>query len=307
MTAYNRVSQAFLIFLLLTAVVLSNLLYSPAAQARSYDDVMASGFIEIAVYKEFPPYSYKDEDGKAKGIDVELAQHIAQQMKLELKLRWMTPDETLDDDLRNHVWKGHYLGRSIADVMMRVPYDKEFSYQTNEFGEVKNDLVHMFGPYQKERWRVGFDADQLDSLGTLAVLRYHPVAVETDSLPDVYLMSVFNGQIRDKVRHFIDLRDAYSALQEKEVAAIMGMQSQLQWLSKHHPTQKQDFQLSTVALPRLHQLDWDIGMAVHSNYRQLAYKLGDIVERASTEGLVQQITARYGVDYLLPELYKVSQ
>ena len=121
MTAYNRLSQAFLITLFLTAAMLTNLLYSSAAQARSYDDVMASGFIEVAVYNKFPPYSFKDENGVAKGIDVELAQHIARQMKLEVKLRWMTPDETLDDDLRNHVWKGHYLGRTVADVMMRVP------------------------------------------------------------------------------------------------------------------------------------------------------------------------------------------
>ena len=276
------------------------------ALARSYDDVLASGFIEIAVYDQFPPYSFKNDQGKAIGIDVELAQHIARSMNLDLKLRWMTPDETLDDDLRNHVWKGHYLGGGIADVMMRVPYDKNYSYQTNEFGEVKNDLVHMFGPYQKERWRVGYDTQQLETLETLAVLRYYPVGVETDSLPDVYLMSVFNGQVRNKVKHFIDLRLAWKALQNNEIAAMMGMQSQLQWLKHHHPVQKKPFELSAVALPGLHKLDWDIGMAVHTNYRQLAYALGDIVEQASKEGLVKQISARYGADYLLPELYKAQ-
>ncbi len=290
----------------LFALLLLTLVQGSPALARSYDDVMASGFIEVAVYDQFPPYSFKNEQGQAKGIDVELAQHIAEKMELDLKLRWMTPDETLDDDLRNHVWKGHYLGGGIADVMMRVPYDRNYSYQTNEFGEVKNDLVHMFGPYQKERWRVGFDASQMDTLETLAVLRYYPVGVETDSLPDIYLMSVFKGQIREKVRHFVGLTDAYSALQNNKVAALMGMQSQLQWLSKYHPVQKNPFKLSTVALAGLHQLDWDIGMAVHSNYRQLAYALGDVVEVAAKEGLVESIMSSYGADYLLPELYKVQ-
>ncbi|OPX55637.1 hypothetical protein BTE48_07945 [Oceanospirillum multiglobuliferum] len=275
------------------------------ALARSYDDVVASKFIEIAVYKDFPPYSYRDPQGAEKGIDVELAQHIAKEMNLDLRLRWITPDETLDDDLRNHVWKGHYLGGGIADVMMRVPYDREYSFQTDEFGQVKNDLVHMFAPYQKERWRVGFDQDQIESLETLAVLRYYPVGVETDSLPDIYLLSVFNGQMRNQVKHFPDLMAAFEALSQKEVAALMGMQGQLQWLQVQHPEQK--FQLATVALQGLHKLDWDIGLAVHNNYRQLAYALGDVVEAAAKNGVIEKINQKYGVSYLLPDLYKTTQ
>ena len=274
------------------------------AQARSYDDVMASGFIEIAVYKDFAPYSWKDASGKEQGIDVDLAKHIAKKMKLDLKLRWMVPDETLDDDLRNHVWKGHYLGGGIADVMLRVPYDREFAYQTDEFGHVKNDLVHMFGPYQKERWRVGYDPAQMDSLETLAVLRYYPVGVETDSLPDIYLLSAFNGQMRNQVRHFLNLSEAMEAMKRKEIAAMMGMQSQLQWLAEQ---KKPAMEIPAIALPGLHKLDWDIGMAVHTNYRQFAYALADVVEAAAKDGTLEKISQRYGVSYMLPDLYRSAQ
>ena len=45
--------------------------------------------------------------------------------------------------------------------MMRVPYDREFSYKSNEFGELINEHVVMFGPYQRERWQLAFDRRRL--------------------------------------------------------------------------------------------------------------------------------------------------
>ena len=39
---------------------------------------------------------------------------------------WTGSDETLDDDLRNVIWKGHIIHKTKADVMLRIPYDYEF-------------------------------------------------------------------------------------------------------------------------------------------------------------------------------------
>ena len=39
------------------AIALVSLTLAGQAQARSYDDVIESGYIRIAVYKDFPPYS----------------------------------------------------------------------------------------------------------------------------------------------------------------------------------------------------------------------------------------------------------
>ena len=41
------------------------------AQARKYDDVIQSKYIEFAVYRDFPPYSFL-KDGKPAGIDVDM-------------------------------------------------------------------------------------------------------------------------------------------------------------------------------------------------------------------------------------------
>ena len=220
---------------LLCAALLTG--FSASSQARSYDDLMAAGEILIAVYRDFPPYSYQEE-GHDRGVDVELAQAIAAGLGLELKLHWMIADENLDDDLRNHVWKGHYLAReeegvmlkrNVADLMLRVPYDREFAYKIDPDGRVINDLVHFFAPYQRERWALTYDAEKMAPFENLAVFQYDTVGVEIDSLPDFYLSGAFRGRLLSNVEHFSSTQLALEAVDRQQVSAVMGTQSQLQW------------------------------------------------------------------------------
>ena len=105
-------------------------------RVRAFDDIIESGVLKVAMYENFPPYSYQ-QDGQPRGVDFELAQKLAEGLGLKLEVLWVTPDETLDDDLRNFIWKGHYLRRDVlADVMLRVPYDREFSLRRNDVGEL---------------------------------------------------------------------------------------------------------------------------------------------------------------------------
>ncbi len=135
---------------------------------RTYDLILASGYLKVGLYENFPPYSWQEE-GEPRGIDVDIGRRIAEAMGVELRVHWITPDETLDDDLRNNVWKGHYLAkRRIADVMLRVPYDKKYAYMRDSTGEVINDQVVLFGPYQQEQWQIAFDADELEGWRPLA-------------------------------------------------------------------------------------------------------------------------------------------
>ncbi|MEM6485914.1 MAG: transporter substrate-binding domain-containing protein, partial [Pseudomonadota bacterium] len=50
---------------------------------RTLDDVLESGFIEIGVYKDFPPYSFENEAGEAAGIDIEVGRLIASGLGVE--------------------------------------------------------------------------------------------------------------------------------------------------------------------------------------------------------------------------------
>jgi polar amino acid transport system substrate-binding protein len=152
------------------------------AFSRSYDDIIESNEIVIAVYNDFRPFSYA-ENGKEKGIDVDLAHVIAKQLGVKLRLRWMTADETVDDDLRNNIWKGHFLNRTVADLMLRVPYDKDYSLLRDDIGELVHQHVHMFAPFHAESWQVVYDSKKIESVETMAVFQYHDIGVEVDSIP----------------------------------------------------------------------------------------------------------------------------
>uniref|UniRef100_UPI0035616856 substrate-binding periplasmic protein n=1 Tax=Neptunomonas sp. TaxID=1971898 RepID=UPI0035616856 len=213
--------------------------FSGQVQARAYDDVIASGHLIVGVYHDFPPYSYL-VDEQPKGVDIELGKAIAAAFNLDLQLHWITPDENLEDDLRNNVWKGHYLDKDaenplalkkVSDVMMRVPYDREFAYrQDTQTGEMVNEQVVMFGPYQRESWRVSFDAEKIDAVKTMAVFQYYPIGVEIDSLPDFYLTSAFQGRMRKNVHHYANPGKAFAAMQAGEVDAVMAMRSEIDHL-----------------------------------------------------------------------------
>ncbi|SIS41331.1 substrate-binding periplasmic protein [Neptunomonas antarctica] len=290
------------------------LVFSGQVLARSYDDVIASGHLIIGVYRDFPPYSYLVDD-EPSGVDIELGKAIAKAFKLEFRLHWITPDESLGDDLRNNVWKGHYLDKDtehplslkkLADVMMRVPYDREFAYrQDPQTGEGENEQVVMFGPYQRESWRVAYDAQKMDAVKTMAVFQYYPIGVEIDSLPDFYLSSGFQGRMRKNVHHFSTARMAFTAMQDGQVNAVMAMRSEIDNLL--FTANDARFQVAENGFPSIGKQKWDVGMAVKSSYRQLSYAVDDVVAGMVRSGEMAALFATYGITYELPELYQDTQ
>ncbi|WP_232313447.1 amino acid ABC transporter substrate-binding protein [Enterovibrio coralii] len=236
---------------------------------------------------------------------------MAKGLNVDLTLHWMTPDETLEDDMRNYVWKGMNLtsedGRRIkADVMLRVPYDREFAMQRDDVGHPAHERVHMFAPYQKERWRMAYDANKLDAPKTAARFMYHPVGVEVDTVPQFYLTTAFGGRLRENSRTYPSVSDAYAAL-GRDVSIVMGMSSQLEWLQTQNASATDaNASLTELAFPLLGRSNWEIGMAVQTEYRQLAYALEDIVMAHIQNGDFVRWGEKYGVDYRLPARFQTA-
>ena len=110
----------------------------------------------------------------------------------------LAPGDTVEDDLRNAVWKGSYFGGGVADVMMHVPVDRQFA--------MRNNNVVIFGAYQRGTARWGLDPRQIDpdrvngktekgskSSEWLAALAGHRIGVENRILPDYFLMGTEVG------------------------------------------------------------------------------------------------------------------
>ena len=290
------------LFLALWLTLCCALAQADVVRVRAFDDIIESGVLKVAMYENFPPYSYQ-QDGQPRGVDFELAQKLAEGLGLKLEVLWVTPDETLDDDLRNFIWKGHYLRRDVlADVMLRVPYDREFSYKRNELGELINELVVMFGPYQRERWQTAYDDRRIEDVPSVAVFQYHPIGVEVDSVPSFYLSSVFEGRLAKNLRHYPSVQQAFAALKEGEVDATMAMRGEIEWLMAQ--AGDSHLKLAENAYPNMGKQVWDLGMAVHESNRQLAYALEEVLEPLILEGGMEKLYAKHGLHYELPGLYQ---
>lgn len=279
------------------------LMFQPVhGQVRTYDGIMAAGVINVAVYQDFPPYSFQ-VDGHPRGVDVDLATALAKALGVRLELMWASPGEKLDDDLRDLIWRGSQLrGQQLADLMMRVPYDKDYSQKRNDVGELENDHVVMFAPYQTERWQVAFDRTRLDAVPSVAVFAEHPIGVEIDSVPSFYLTSIFNAQFAGSTHHFPSVQEAFAAMRDGKVDAVMAMRGEVDW--QLYQANDPQWSLAENAYPSMGRQTWEIGMAVHESNRQLAYAIEEALETLIREGEVQRIYAAYGLRYDVPEMYR---
>lgn len=272
------------------------------AQVRSYDQMIAAGEINVAVYKDFAPYSFED-GATPRGVDVELAQALAMALGVRLKLIWAPAGEKLDDDLRDYIWRGSPLhNQQLADLMMRAPYDRDYAQKRNDQGELENGQVVMFGPYQNEQWQVAYDRRRLDTIASVAVFEQHPIGVEVDSVPSFYLTSVFNGMLAGKTRHYPGVPQAFVAMKAGEVDAVMALRGEVDW--QVHEAHDPQLALAENAYPNMGKQRWEIGMAVHESNRQLAYAVEEALEGLIRDGAVQAIYAHYGLQYEVPEMYQ---
>ena len=144
-----RVASGFLLGVFVWACGLSVGLAQANPDALSaLDKIKAKGVLTVAVYKDNPPFS--EQAGE---VDVTLAQLLADELGVKLSLMPFDAGENMGDDLRNMVWKGHYLGYGPADVMLHVPVDRNFMQQ--------NKQARIFGPYYRETVVLAHDRKQI--------------------------------------------------------------------------------------------------------------------------------------------------
>lgn len=268
---------------------------------RTLDIVQETGYLNVGMYKDFPPYSYA-VDGEPRGVDADLGRRIAERLGVEFRPYWIIPDEGLGDDLRNHIWKGHYLAKTrVADVMMRVPYDSTFKYMRDSTGEMINEQVVFFGPYQQERWQIAFDSQRLDGVETVAVFQYHPIGVEIDTLPSTYLTSAFGGRLREQVQHYTNVAEAFQGMVQGEVAGVMGMRAEIEHQLEAHAGN--GFIKASNGFPGMTKQVWDVGLAVRITHRALSYSVEAIVDRMVRSGEMAELYAKHGLSYSRPGYY----
>jgi ABC-type amino acid transport substrate-binding protein len=286
---YGLPGSRALLGAILSALAVSLLPLGTDAHARPLDEVVESGTLRIAVYRDFPPFSYHRE-GELVGVDVDLGRSIASQLGVRASFMPITADENVDDDLRNAVWKGHYLTREVADLMLHVPIDRQLT--------LRNNLVAFFAPYFTSQFAVAYDPEEVESNPNPRSFIDRKIGVELDSLPDFYLATAYGGIIRENVVHFSTVDAAARALAAGDVVAVMAPQSQIE--ASLGPDLKR-FELSTVSMYGFGRSTWVVGVAVNDESRDLGYAVEDIIAKLMENGVIKQIFSTYGISYRPPE------
>ncbi len=256
---------------------------------QDLDTIQERGFITFAAYEDFPPWSF-EEDGKIRGVDIEIGRLIAQELGVEARFNLVAPGEDLQTDLRNWIWKGPIVGGSAANVMLHVPYDSEFACRVEQ--------VVFTGQYHVEEIAIAYRKEAYpEDPPVPAYFRFDTVGVENDSIADFYLSSFPGGQLSHNVTRYPSMADAMAGLAAGETMAAMGPRAQLE----HGATE--DLAVHSPPLPGFAVGKWTAGVAVHFAYRPLAYAVGDAVFAGVEDGRVAQIFAEYGLTFAPPELF----
>jgi len=267
------------------------------ANARSMEDIEKSGEIIIAVYENFPPYSFM-KDGELVGVDVDLGKKLAASLNVKPVFFQTGTDETLSDDLRNTLWKGNLIHKNKADVMFRVPYDYDYLRLTDDFsGELINERVTIKGPYQSERWVIATHKKVIPEFKNLAMFAYHTIGVELDALPDLHLSGFARGLIRENVKHYFKYEDAVKDFLSGKLDAIAGLRSQLEYYLDYN-NNKDKYYMSN-SIPQV-KSEWDLATAVDSQFRPLSYHIDGLLHEEYENGNIEKIFAKYGVKYQAP-------
>jgi ABC-type amino acid transport substrate-binding protein len=268
-------------FLALAALLLTSL--APAQADEELDTIRQRGRLSFAVYNEFPPYSDNE-----KGLDVDLAKALAAKLGLKAEIIGFKAGEEMADDLRNMVWKGHYLRGDPANVMMRVPVDPILAKG--------NEKVRIFAPYHYEVMGMARVASRVPAPAgsaavALEVFTREKIGVEGESLADSFLLSVLRGRLKENVVHFRTITEAAKALREDSIAAIMAPRGELEGILGGDTR----FVVEEAKLGELNPKGWPVGMAVKAESADLAAALSGALAELQKDGTLAAIFKKYGV------------
>jgi ABC-type amino acid transport substrate-binding protein len=245
----------------------------------------------VFAYSDYAPYSWRDENGP-QGIDVEIGRQFGKSLGVEVDFLIRGADENIDDDLRVNIWKGDVIHNKSADVMMHVPFDREV--------DIRNELAVLTSPYFQEQMALVFNTAQHPDVDTFGRFVSNPIAVELDTAGDFFLSNAFRGQLQQSIRRGRTFADAQALYTSGEVGALLGSRAQAEWVASQSPDITS--QITQPPMPGIVRTGWPIGIAVRQDSRDLGYALGDVLTALIDSGEMQSIYAKYGVQWLPPEL-----
>jgi ABC-type amino acid transport substrate-binding protein len=265
----------------LAALGLAPLCLGHAVQAAPLTKVRERGTLIVGVYNDMPPFHVAGA-----GIDIDLARALAAALDLKLSLMPFNADENMNDDLRNMVWKGHYLGYGPADVLMHVPVDRPLMQA--------NPQVQIFAPYYREKVAMARSLAAVPELESMRALANQKVAVPGQTLAGWLLLGADNGAYKDQLStQWKDGTECARALQRGECTVAAGLASELESVLQGDAR----FGIAPMPSPRAPREGWAAGLAVKKDSGDLAEALQQALNQLVQSGQVGEIFRRHKVSW----------
>jgi len=257
------------------------------ARAEPLATVRQLGILRVAVYKDNRPWSWTDEQGVLRGIDVDLAKALATALSVKPDINEFMAGDDMAADLRNAVWRGGLLGFKRCDVMMHVPFDKQLQQE--------NDNVAICAPYYRESFAAACGNEASNCELPPPEYKGRRLAAAVDTIPDMYLAGGFGGALRTSLIHRNTGYDAVAAIGAGTADFAVATRAEVQ--AALHDMANPQVHLRHGPLPAMMSPGWDVGMAVRENSRTL----GDAIEQALAamvaDGRMAAIFGTYGVEW----------
>ena len=253
--------------------------------------IRASGLLKVAVYKDNAPFSDGPADNM-QGLDIDLAGALARQLQLTLALLPFDAGERMNDDLRNMVWRGHYLGYGPADLMLHVPVDK---YLMQE-----NRQTLIFAPYMRQVQVLLHDTRKLPQVTGPDDLKGHRLAVERGTGLGSVLMGQQNGILRSQVSVYSSGVEAAQAVINGQAAAAYVLRSQAEAALALAQPRPEHLVMTSMALTGIPENGWPLGLAIKAANKDLGQALEVAFKELRSNGELLAMFQKRGMTLTAP-------
>lgn len=265
-------------------------LLAPTTALAELSELRERGSLKIALYKGNLPFSETGDAGM-QGLDARLAQALAGQ--LGLNVQWLPFDagENQGDDLRNMVWKGHYLGYGPADVMLQVPIDKHLIDNTPQ--------VEFLAPYYRHQlgWLVG------QGIATADLQRMSldgvTLTAETGTAAAGAVLGYGGGRFKAAVHLNPDGVAAARSVVTGHWQAAYVTRAQAEAALFGAPATAA-LRFEPMALPGTPANGWVVGMAIKKGQPQLSQAIGRAMQTLLDNGSLQAMYRDQGMQRTAP-------
>lgn len=263
-------------------------LSAAGAAARPLDDVQATKILKVIAYEDNKPFSWS-EDGKFKGIDIDVARAIAEGLGVNSSIQLRMHGEDNGQDIRVNIMRGTIGGGDVADLILHVPTDKEFAAKFKD--------VEIANAYFEETVALAIDKKRIPQDATFDVFKTEKVGVKLATVSDYFLMTYQDGALVNNIAHFIKGPIGTKAFLDGETAALMGVRSEIEG-TLHE--QKASAQFIKPDMTGIFQEQWAVGVATHIESTGLMDAVGKVLAKLKDSGKLKAIFAKYGVTYIAP-------